>query len=250
MKKHTLLLFMIALATTAFAQGKTSFENTLEEMASQMATDLLRAGKKRVAVTSFLNAQLKPNEAGNALAEEFSALLFSKKLTVIDRSRLDVLMNENAIGAQSLVKPSEVAKLGRLAGVQVVITGLLSQAGANTKLVLKGIDVEEATVIAAATGIIESVPSASPCSAASDCDQRSLGGICVTNQSRRPIEISFVGVKGGPYMINPGQTEGTNQIPIQNSFKKVTLFVRGDGRKTDHQSVSVKACEVKNVVIN
>lgn len=245
---------MLLLAITAFTQQKTASgsNKVLEDMASQIAADLLTAGKKRVAVVNFLDVQRKPNQAGNALTEEFSALLFGKKLTVIDRSRLDVLMNENKIGAQSLIKPSEIAHLGRLTGVQVVITGSLSQAGANTKLVLKGIDVEEATVIAAATGILDQVNSSSEsrCAAAPNCDQLSLGGICVTNQSRRSIEISLVGIKGGQYLIPPGETEGINQVPIQNDFRKVIIFIRGDGRTTKHQSVSIEACEVKNVVVN
>ena len=247
-------MIMMTLVVTTFSQHKTtsSSNKVLDEMASQITEDLIRAGKKRVAVVNFLDAQRKSNEAGNVLAEEFSALLFSKKLTVIDRSRLDVLMNDNKMGAQSLVKPSEVVKLGRLAGVQVVITGSLSQAGAGNKLVLKGIDVEEATVIAAATGILVQVNSSgkSLCTAAPNCNQLSLGGVCITNQSQRPIEISLVGVSKRQFLIRPGQTEGTNQIPIKNDFKKVTYFIRGDERTTKHQTVSIEACEVKNVVID
>lgn len=255
MKRYAFFLIMITVAIATNAQRKTtsSSNEVLDEMASQIAADLLTAGKKRVAVVNFLDAQHKPNEAGNALAEEFSALLFNKKLTVIDRSRLDLLMNENKIGAQSLVKPSEVARLGRLAGVQVVITGMVSQAGAGTKLILKGIDVEEATVIAAATDILTQIdiPSAPACSPAPNCDQKSLGGVCVTNQSRRPIEIQVYGKKEWTYLIRPGQTEGTNQIPIERDFRKVTIFVKGDGRRVnERQEVLIEACEVKNVVVN
>lgn len=259
----------------AQAQAEQSYNQAMEELALKLSSDLLDVGKKRVAVANFLNTRSETTELGKFLAEEFSTLLFTRKLMVVDRGQLEVLMEENKIGAKGLLNSSEVARLGKMAGVQVIVTGTITMFDSQIKLALKGIDVEQGVMMAAAVGTIprtESIDelygseakgsgngsgeertfstSQNPCKPASDCKTKSLGGVCIINRSKRDVEVHVWGQGGGKFLIHPGKSEGVNQIPITGDFVKVRLDIRGDGRQRDIQTHSIEACKVQTVTIN
>jgi TolB-like protein len=111
--------------------------------------------KKRVAVISFLKPNNEISELGKFLAENISISLFrTEKFLVVDRSQISTLMDENKIGATGTLNPSEVARLGKLAGVQFVITGIVTMGDNQFNLSIKGINVERGSVAAVAEGSI------------------------------------------------------------------------------------------------
>jgi TolB-like protein len=240
------------------SEAERQYNAAMEQLALKLSSDLLAAGKKRVAVVNFLNSRNETTELGKFLAEEFSTLLFAKKLLVVDRSQLETLMNENKIGAKGLLKTSEVAKLGRLAGAQVIVTGTITMLDNHFRLAFKGIDVEQGMIAAAALGTIprtealdelygQESDAKTPCPKATDCESRSLGGVCITNKSKQPIKARIWGDE--TYLILPGKTEGTNQIQVKGDFKKTRVSITGEGRKNESRSVDVVRCKVASVVV-
>ena len=250
------------------AEAERQYNAAMEQLALKLSSDLLATGKKRVAVANFINSRNETTELGKFLAEEFSTLLFGKKLLVVERSQLETLMNENKIGAKGLLNTSEVAKLGKLAGVQVIVTGTITLLDDQIRLALKGIDVEQGVMVAAALGNIPRTEAidelygsetgsgeggggtstaTNACKKAADCESRSLGGVCVTNKSKQPITARIWGSE--TLLIAPGKTEGVNQIQVKGDFIKTRIDIKGEGRKNEWRSVDVEACKVASVVI-
>lgn len=108
--------------------------------------------EKTVAVLNFTNLQGAETELGRFLAEEFSISLMnsSESLRVVDRSRVDFLLKEHGLKVSGLVDPSNAIQLGKVAGIQALVTGTITPYGNNLRLTVKVIDIETASILAAA----------------------------------------------------------------------------------------------------
>ncbi len=88
-------------------------------------------GKLRVAVVNFENKSTWHhwgNRLGEAAADVFvTDLLNTGKFTVIEREKLDAVLQEQDLGASGAVTPQTAAKIGKLLGVDLIMTGSVSQ---------------------------------------------------------------------------------------------------------------------------
>ena len=67
---------------------------------------------------------------GTGVAEMLvTALSETKKYTLIERSKLDAVMDEQKLGASGAVTAQTAAKIGRLLGAQYIITGAVTEFG-------------------------------------------------------------------------------------------------------------------------
>jgi TolB-like protein len=250
------------------------YNKAMQELALKLSSNILSSGKKRVAVFDFKNTRNEVTELGKFLSEEFSTILFDKKLSVVNREQLKTLMKENKMSADGELNTTDFAKLGKLAGIQIVITGTITLFDKQIRLALKGIDIEQGIIVAAAVGTIPrtdaidelytsgsgsseesgeggsiSIPQ-NNCKPTKDCKKMSLGGVCILNKSTRDIEVRIVGKGGGNFLIHAGKTEGTNQIPIRGDFQKVSMYIKGEGRRNSYENVSIEACKVETITID
>ncbi len=86
--------------------------------------------KKRVAVVSFTDKANYGNNIGNGIADMLvTSLVESKKFIVVERSELDKIMQEQGLGMSGAVTPQSAAKIGKLLGVELIITGSVSEFG-------------------------------------------------------------------------------------------------------------------------
>ncbi|OGR44558.1 MAG: hypothetical protein A2X35_00405 [Elusimicrobia bacterium GWA2_61_42] len=91
------------------------------------------AGKKIVCV---LDLEDKSNHHGNwqnigtGVAEMMvTALSETKKYTLIERNKLEAVMEEQKLGASGAITAQTAAKIGRLLGAQYIITGAVTEFG-------------------------------------------------------------------------------------------------------------------------
>jgi hypothetical protein len=77
--------------------------------------------------------------------------LTDQGIEVVDRTHLKAIVQENKLSASGLIDPSTALKLGRLAGVQVLVTGTLTPFGDSVQLAIKALDATTARIIAAST---------------------------------------------------------------------------------------------------
>lgn len=78
------------------------------------------AAVKRVAVVSFAGPQ------GDAAADAMTQYLVGYGADVVERSRLQTVLNEQQMGASGTLDPATVRKVGKILGVDAIIVGSVS----------------------------------------------------------------------------------------------------------------------------
>lgn len=148
----TILILTVALLAPAAAD----YEQEIDRLASTMAGKISRAGKTRVAVVDFTDLQGRVTELGRFLAEEFSVALAGSDqgLRVVDRTHLRSLLQEHKLATTGLIDPATARQLGKIAGVEALVTATLTPLGESVRLSVKVLDTESADIIDAATGNI------------------------------------------------------------------------------------------------
>ncbi len=115
MKKNFMLIFMLVLLFVL-----TSFSHVYSAQ-----------GKLRVAVVRFENNSTWHwwgDMLGEAAADVFvTKLLETGKFTLIERQKVDMILNEQDFGASGAVTPQTAAKIGKMLGVDLMLTGSVSQ---------------------------------------------------------------------------------------------------------------------------
>ena len=86
--------------------------------------------KKRVAVMDFEDKAGYGHNIGSGLADMLvTSLVESKKFIVIEREELENLLKEQGLGMSGAVTPQSAAKVGQLLGVELIITGSVTEFG-------------------------------------------------------------------------------------------------------------------------
>jgi len=159
MKKFRRLIIVCVLSTIFFFSGfqySIAYENEIKDLSSVMTVNIANAGKKTVAVVDFTDLQGNVTELGRFLAEEFSVALAGsgKGFEVVDRTHLKSIITEHKLSATGLIDPQTARKLGKIAGVDALITGTITPFGDSIRLSVKVLDTETAKMISASSGNI------------------------------------------------------------------------------------------------
>jgi TolB-like protein len=153
MKKPLSILAFCLLTITAFAQE--AYEKQLKTLADQLAQKIKPTNKKRVAVASFVDLQGNITELGKALAEEYGVYLSDNQLEVVDRGQVDKLLKENELPQTGLLDSKQASALGKVSGIQIIITGTVTPLDNSVRMILKAIDLEKAVQIGGSIGSIQ-----------------------------------------------------------------------------------------------
>ena len=137
-------------------QSSMAYEKQIQSLSAFMAGKIAAAGKKSIAVVDFTDLQGNVTELGRFLAEEFSVALAgaSKGFEVVDRTHLKSIMAEHKLASTGIIDPQTARKLGKIAGVEALITGTITPFGDSIRLSVKVLDTETAKMISASTGNI------------------------------------------------------------------------------------------------
>lgn len=128
---------------------RTSYEKIKDEVKDEVSKILVARAKKSVLIADYLNLDNEQDKFGKYLAEDFSAL-FSRNyrgFRVIDRSRLNMLLEEQNLNAAGLLDQRTVSTLGKIIGVEAVVTGKYQIVGDYVKLWIKVIDIEKSELL-------------------------------------------------------------------------------------------------------
>lgn len=136
----------LSITTAAPAFG---YEKEIDSLSVTMADKIVSKGKKSVAVVDFTDLQGNVRELDRYLAEMFSVALAGKNkgFRVIDRNNLNSIIKEYKLSKTGIIDPETARKLGKVAGVDALVTGTLIPIGDNVQLMVKVLDSETADVI-------------------------------------------------------------------------------------------------------
>lgn len=138
---------LIALVLSfPFAVPLHSQDREMKETANTLSQFLAKSGKGPVAVVDFTDSQQNVTYLGQYVAAELEVDLVNSGagLSLIDRTRLKTILQENKLG--DLLDPATVRQLGKFSGVQVLIIGTLTPIGDDVHLTVKAEDTETAQI--------------------------------------------------------------------------------------------------------
>lgn len=112
-----LLLFVF---TPLFA-----YEKEMEDLASYIANNMDKIGRKRVAVMDFNDNYGKPMELGKYLSDELTQFLKrkAKGFEILERAQLKTIINQSKIIINDPIDPDVVKRLGQVGRVGAIVTG-------------------------------------------------------------------------------------------------------------------------------
>jgi TolB-like protein len=159
-KKDFVRLFLIcimsAIPSISISQSSLAYEKEIRSISSTIAENIIKTGKKTVAVVDFTDLQGNVTELGRFLAEEISVNLtvMAKGFEVIDRTHLKSILTEHKLFMSGLVDPNTVKQLGKITGVDAIVTGSVTPFGDSIRVSAKVIATDTARVIGASSGDI------------------------------------------------------------------------------------------------
>jgi TolB-like protein len=143
----------LLLATAAPAAA---YEQEIEQLASTLVAEIADAGKKTIAVVDFTDLQGNVTELGRFLAEEFSVAIAGagRGFEVVDRTHLGSILREHKLSTTGLIDPQTARELGKIVGVEALVTGTMTPFGDSVRIAIKILDTESAKIIGSTTGNI------------------------------------------------------------------------------------------------
>jgi len=155
---HRLFLIIMAVLVLLALISSPSFayEKEIKSLSSSMAENIVKAGKKTIAVVDFVDLQGNVTELGRFIAEEFSiALTIGRKgFKVVDRTHLKTILKEHKLVITGMIDPTTAKKLGQISGVDALVTGTITPFGDSVRLTIKVLDTATGDVIDALSGDI------------------------------------------------------------------------------------------------
>ena len=100
----------------------------------------LKGLKKRIAVVNFEDKARYGHNIGQGIADMLvTKLVESNQYLVVERNELDAILKEQGLGQSGLVTQQSAAKVGQLLGVEMIVTGSVSEFGEKKSKVGGGI---------------------------------------------------------------------------------------------------------------
>ena len=148
-----LLMIVVVNPLAVRAQG---YEQEINALSTKMAANIAKAGKSRVAVVDFTDLEGNVTALGRFIAEEFSVALLNvgQGFELMDRTHLQTLLKQHKLSATGLIDPATAQQLGKIAGVDALVTGTITPFGENVRLAVKILDANTAKLIGANSGNI------------------------------------------------------------------------------------------------
>jgi len=159
-QKLVLLLSLIlsSIPTTIFASS--NLESGVKELAQQISKYMKDNQKKKIAVIEFSNLNDNITHFGQFLSEELITNLFlvsPGQFEVVERRQLLKVLNEHELGTSGLLDSDAMGKVGKILGVDAIVTGSVTDLGNTVKINARLISVDTAKIFAVAQSSIAKV---------------------------------------------------------------------------------------------
>lgn len=137
MMKHFSILVLAAalpLLSSCAAKQKVKMDQDVSANVTKKVDSKYTGPKRRVGVVDFEN---KTAYGQNRLGQAASDILITEmvktgKFIVIERDKMNKLLDEQKLGVSGAIDPNTVAKMGKILGLNAIITGAISNFGTRT----------------------------------------------------------------------------------------------------------------------
>lgn len=147
---RTALLLILAFALPAFSIAQTQYEENMEAFSTALTAAVEKSGKQRIAALDFTDPEGKSNELGLHLSEDlrYYLLKVQPSFTLLDRSSLDRVLEEQRLSAEAIVDEQQAIELGKLMAADAIVFGTVRVNKRTAFLTAKLIDTETGALLA------------------------------------------------------------------------------------------------------
>ncbi len=223
-------IFSLAMLCTSSA-----YESEINKLSATMAEKIAGANKGKIAVVDFTDLQGNVTELGRFIAEEFSVALAGagKGFKVVDRTHLKSIIRENKLSATGMIDPETARKLGKIAGVEALVTGTMTPFGDSVRISVKILDTATAEVIEANRGNIAKTQAIEELLARGIATQTTGGK--AKSKKRTGAVIATSEVKGFTFELKECKRSGKNLachviVTSNEQDKKLGIYSNHGGR--------------------
>ena len=155
-KSMKIALGILLLSNIALAD----MESAVSKMGQEISQSILSQKKKKIAVIAFTNLDGSVNDLGRSIANKLTTKLFNiekKSYTMINRMQLAKILEELKLSSSGLLEPKAMKKIGQLHGVDVLVTGSLTDFGSDIEVEAQAISIQTGGIMAVASSKIPKV---------------------------------------------------------------------------------------------
>jgi TolB-like protein len=149
------MFLLIPLSSTA--QPIQGLEGGIKDLAQQLAQGMTGQVKK-LAIIEFPDLNGHQSALGQFIGEELITQLSSGKapsqFDIVERRQLARVLKEQELTDSSLFDAASISKIGKILGIDAIVTGSIADLGSDVKINARAISVETAKVFAAAAAKI------------------------------------------------------------------------------------------------
>jgi PBP1b-binding outer membrane lipoprotein LpoB len=116
--------------------------------AAKVLVGSLQQGNSKIAIVNVSSADLNQSEF---VAGELEYILVSNKFSVVDRSDLDRIRQEQQLQVSGEVGDDSIVSIGKFTGANVVITGSITGEGSSRRLRLRALSTQTGEVLGVAS---------------------------------------------------------------------------------------------------
>lgn len=149
------LCLCVAVPCVALPSTQGSLDQRLSELSQQIAGKMTAKQKTTVAVVEFTDLQGNTTDFGRFLAEELvTRLMETEKFRVIERQLLNKIIAEQKLSLTGVVDPSSAKQLGKILGVDAIVSGSVTSLAQSLKVNARLISTETGEIFAVASAEI------------------------------------------------------------------------------------------------
>lgn len=143
----------LLLSSPSEAQSAKDLETGIRDLAAELSQGMTGQVKK-LAVVEFPDLNGYQSTLGQFIAEELITQLSvgkaPNKFDVVERRQLARVLKEQELTDSSLFDAASIAKIGKILGIDAIVTGSIADLGSEVKINARAISIESAKVFTAA----------------------------------------------------------------------------------------------------
>lgn len=142
---------MLSVAFSSPANSQKILAEGIKDLATQISTNVSKEKKQKIAILPFRELDGKPTVLGTYVSEELVTDLFMiGGIDIVERTMLDRLLGEIKLGQTGVIDPETAKRVGKVAGVDAIVTGSITDLQSYVALNCRLIDAQTGRIFSAA----------------------------------------------------------------------------------------------------
>lgn len=243
LKKLSTVIISLILCLPIYAAGTAeSLEDGINQLAIDMSKQMQKKDIKKIAIDDFTDLNGYKSGLGDFISEELVTSFYTQgagNFEVVERRELARVLKEQKLGGSGLLNKTTIAKIGKILGIDAIVTGSIAYLGSSIKVNARMIGVNNAKVFAATSQkmlkdeTVEALlgQSARVGNNSSTSSGQSVGGIQIQSHDAK-FENKFLRVMPKQISVSQDKHSVIVALEFQNLTSKDILLLVGNAHNT------------------